>query len=142
MGAYVSHGMGFLKLIAAYIAALKQTLAAPKRWYRAAKYRQDPLPDGAGRVARAGQQFDLVGITLTIGIASVVGYVVLFVNSRTEDAAGFDSSQDAVNRSAFENGSASLNGALDTAFSMYEVVFIAILLAVIVGALLMVRQRR
>jgi hypothetical protein len=87
------------------------------------------------RSLAAGQDRDLVGVMLTVIVAAVIGYAGLVVMSRTENTAEFDSN------SEFQNSSNSLSGGIETFFSMVEVVFIAIVLGLIIGALLFLRRR-
>jgi hypothetical protein len=83
----------------------------------------------------AGQDRDLIGTMLTVIIAAVIGFAGLVVMSRTESTTSFESN------SAFDNSSQSLSGGVETFFSMVEVVFIAIVLSLIIGALLFLRRR-
>lgn len=91
--------------------------------------------DTTARSMVAGQDRDLVGVMLTVIVAAVIGYAGLVVMSRTENTAEFDSN------SEFQNSSNSLSGGIETFFSMVEVVFIAIVLGLIIGALLFLRRR-
>jgi hypothetical protein len=87
------------------------------------------------RTLVAGQDRDLIGTMLTVIIAAVIGFAGLVVMSRTESTTSFESN------SAFDNSSQSLSGGVETFFSMVEVVFIAIVLSLIIGALLFLRRR-
>jgi len=96
--------------------------------------------DGDGLMARAGQSADIVGVMITITIAAVIGYIGLQVASTTENSAGFDTSKDPANRTAFENSSQNLTAGLESAFSLAEVVFIVLLLGVIIAVLVTLRR--
>lgn len=88
-------------------------------------------------LVRAGQLGDnLVNVMLVIVIAGVIGYVGIKVTSETED------SIDVTANSAFDNASNSLTQGLETSFGLVEVVFIVLMLAIIVGALVVLRGRR
>lgn len=89
------------------------------------------------RLVRAGQLGDnLVNVMLVIVIAGVIGYVGIKVTSETED------SIEVGDNTAFDNASSSLTGGLETSFGLVEVVFIVLMLAIIVGALVVLRGRR
>lgn len=112
-----------------------------KHQYRRAK-RKAATPDPDAPLAvRVGQNVDVVGVILTIIVAAVVGYVGLIVGSDTEDATGFNTSQNAENQTAFENSSESLTGGIETSYSLVEVVFITLMLALIIGTLVGLRRR-
>lgn len=109
------------------------------QWARARR-KAGPV-NADSRIARLGQNVDVVGVLLTIVVAAVVGYVGLIVGSETEDATDFDTSQDAGNQTEFENASESLTGGIETSFSLVEVVFITLMLALIIGTLVGLRRR-
>lgn len=90
---------------------------------------------GDGPVAKVGQSVDVVGVMLTIVVAAVVGYVGLVVMSDTEDTTSFTSN------SAFDNASTNLTSGVETSFSLIEVVFITLMLALIIGTLVGLRRR-
>jgi hypothetical protein len=75
----------------------------------------------------------LVATMISITVAAVVGYVGLSVMSTTEKTADFDEN------SSFQNASDSLTGSVESAYSLVEVVFIAIILGLVVGALVTLR---
>lgn len=87
-------------------------------------------------VGKAGQDINLVGVMLTVGIAAVVGYAVIFASSETEDAI------EVTANSGFDNASTSLTSGLESAFSLVEVAFIALILVVVIGAFLLLQARR
>lgn len=86
---------------------------------------------------KVGQQVDLVGAMLTVGIAGVIGYVLLFAMQSTEDAAGLADQQNAT----FGDASANITSGVVDAFGLAPVVFIIIFLVVAIGYLTMLRRR-
>lgn len=98
--------------------------------------RSEVKQDADTMIGRAGQDVNLVGVMLTIGIAAVVGYAVIFASSETE------SSIDVTANSGFDNASTSLTSGLESAFSLVEVAFIALILVVVIGAFLLLQARR
>jgi hypothetical protein len=131
------------RLKRSYLRALAQAFHDKSQFEdRGAEYvRQEATPDyepdGAVQTLKyAGQMGgDLVGVVLSITIAAVIGYVGLSVLSSTENSTDFE--QD----SNFDNASNELSGGIESAFSLMDVVFIALMLGIIVSALLFLRQR-
>jgi len=89
---------------------------------------------GHTRTARAGQDMNLVSTMIAIVVAATIGYVGLTVMSTTESTTDFNDG------SAFDNASGSLTSGVETTYSLVEVVFIAILLGLVVGALVTLRR--
>lgn len=80
-----------------------------------------------------GQQVDLVGAMLTVGIAGVVGYVLLFAMESTEGSVDTTGS--------FGDAADNLTQGITDAFGLAPVVFIIIFLTVAIGYLTLLRRR-
>lgn len=89
----------------------------------------------ASRLARLGQSVDIAGIVLTLVVSGVFAYVGLFIMSETEQ------STDLGNDSNFTSANNDLTSGIETAFSMFEILFIALLLGAIIAVLLGIRGR-
>lgn len=85
--------------------------------------------------AQVGGQ-DLPGIIIMLGIAVVAGFVVLAIASETIDVAGLSSGD------ALYNSSESLTDATNNVFSMFGIVFLAVILSVVVFYLYGIRGGR
>jgi hypothetical protein len=97
---------------------------------------------GSSLVARAGQRVDVVGAVLTLVIVAVIAYVGLDVVGEVEDSTSISGKDnDPQNRSELANASVSLDQGLEGAFGIMGVVFLVILLAVIIGLFVGLRQR-
>lgn len=102
------------------------------------KYSDEP----EGRLAKFGQNVDLVGLAIALVVVGVVFYVGLKVMSTTEESAGLDTSKNPENRTAFENSSADLTNGIADAYAMSGILFIVLILTGVVGLLIGLRGRR
>lgn len=84
----------------------------------------------------AGQDRDLISTMLLVVVSAVIGYVGLVVMSETEGTTDFTSN------SGFDNSSDSLTAGIESFFSLVEVVYIAVVLSLVIGALLFLRNAR
>lgn len=78
----------------------------------------------------------LINTMLLVIVASVIGLVGLVVLSKTDDVVSFEAN------SAFNNSSESLKAGVSTFFSLIEVVYISLMLALVIGALLVLQRTR
>ncbi|MGK7295293.1 MAG: hypothetical protein ACNS61_05580 [Candidatus Wenzhouxiangella sp. M2_3B_020] len=85
-------------------------------------------------LVKAGQSMDLVGVMLTIVIATVIGFVGLQVMAQTDSSAEFESG------SSYDNASQELSGGIESTFALVDVVYITLFLGLIIGALLFLRR--
>jgi len=95
------------------------------------RQRRDP-----GRLARAGQNVDLVGLAIALVVVGVVMYVGLNVMSTTEQSTELEQN------SEFGNASADLTGGISDAYSLSGILFLVLILTGVVGLLLGLRGRR
>jgi len=89
-----------------------------------------------GRLARAGQNVDLVGLAIALVVVGVVMYVGLNVMSTTEQSTELDSG------SEFQNASEDLTSGIADAYSLSGILFLVLILTGVVGLLLGLRGRR
>ena len=92
--------------------------------------------DDGGRVAKFGQNVDLVGLAIALVVVGVVMYVGLNVMSTTEQSTQLD------NNSEFNNASQDLTGGIADAYSLSGILFLVLILTGVVGLLLGLRGRR
>lgn len=85
--------------------------------------------------AQAGGR-DLPGVILMLGIAIVVGFLIIAIASQTIEVAGIESGD------PLENASDSLETATNDVFSLLALVFLAVILSVVVFYLYGVRGMR
>jgi len=93
-------------------------------------------PSNTGRLGRAGQNVDLVGLAIALVVVGVVMYVGLNVMSTTEQSTEVESN------SEFANASADLTNGISDAYSLSGILFLVLILTGVVGLLLGLRARR
>jgi len=91
--------------------------------------------------AQVSGGLDLMAVMITVISAGVTGYVGIQIMDDTESTTDFNTSQDAGNQTAFENGSEDLGDGLADFFSNLGTVFTVIILVVILSYLMLLRGR-
>lgn len=92
--------------------------------------------DDGGRLAKFGQNVDLVGLAIALVVVGVVMYVGLNVMSTTESSTELD------NDSEFSNASSDLTSGIADSYSLSGILFLVLILTGVVGLLLGLRGRR